>query len=264
MSELRQLAEAAAHTGFYNSAPGQTMSPEQVLLVAMTGRDLGMSYTAALRSMHVIKGKVSLSADGAVGCVLASGIAEFFETTVSTDQTCTVETKRRGGRSVRSLTFTLADAQRAGLTSNPSWGKYPAAMLRARAKSALARDVYPDILAGIYDPDEVEPAGAEVSTKAQVVQAKERPAPTGKESLQVDDLRARLAVATTPAEFAALAQDAVSLTNGDKDAFRAEFKARKATVATAPAPVAALARVVNEDAEDCPPEEYLDMSAGAP
>ena len=48
-------------------------------------------------------------------------------------------------------------AKRAGLLGNPSWQKYPAAMLRARAISEAARAWANDALYGfIYTPEEID------------------------------------------------------------------------------------------------------------
>ncbi len=40
------------------------------------------------------------------------------------------------------MTWTLADAKRAGLLSNPTWAKHPRARLKARAVSEVVRAVY--------------------------------------------------------------------------------------------------------------------------
>jgi hypothetical protein len=151
MAELRAFAGAAASTGFYGAK-----SPEQALLLAMTGKDLGMTYTMALRAFHVVQGKPVLSADGMVAAVLSSGKAKFFRTVEKTTDRVTVETQRNGDPTPTSYTYTMADAKAAGLTGKDNWKSHPAAMLAARAKSALARDVYPDVLLGMYDPDEIE------------------------------------------------------------------------------------------------------------
>jgi len=55
------------------------------------------------------------------------------------------------------MSFTIEQAQRAGVTGKDNWKKYPEAMLRARCISALARAVYPDVVLGIYETDELEP-----------------------------------------------------------------------------------------------------------
>ena len=162
LGELREFADSAARSGFYG-----VKDVNQALMISMSGKDLGLSYTQALRAFHIINGRPAMSADGMVAIALGHpDICEYFITTETTSERCTVETKRKNSPKAQSLTFTMADAKAAGLAS-PNWSKYPAAMLRARAKSALARDVYPDLLMGLYDPDEVadhapEPAAPQV------------------------------------------------------------------------------------------------------
>jgi hypothetical protein len=151
MGELVQLATMAGKTGFFGAK-----SPEQALLVMMSGRDLGLSYAQSLRAFHVIEGRPTLSADGMVAtCLVRRDVCEMFRTVEVTNEKATVETKRVGQEAQR-YTFSMADAQRAGVAGKPNWSKYPSRMLLARARAALARDVYPDLLLGLYDPDELE------------------------------------------------------------------------------------------------------------
>jgi hypothetical protein len=49
----------------------------------------------------------------------------------------------------------MSMAQRAGLTGKGPWQQYPAAMLRARASAELCRLVWPDVVGGLYTPDEM-------------------------------------------------------------------------------------------------------------
>jgi hypothetical protein len=63
----------------------------------------------------------------------------------------------------------MEDAHRAGLSGKGPWKSYPAAMLRARAISAMARAMFPDALSGVvYTPEEL---GAEVDDDGHVVSA---------------------------------------------------------------------------------------------
>ena len=143
-------------------------TPQAVLSTVLLGRELGMPAMAALRSVHVIEGKHSLSADLMVALVLKSGMAEYFQLVESTDKACTFETKRKGAPQPQRLTYTIEDAKQAGLlgptrSGKPSnWDKMPKQMLRARAKSELARLEYPDLLAGLYTPEELRDAKEEV------------------------------------------------------------------------------------------------------
>lgn len=132
-------------------------SPEQAMMAIMAGREMGISSIAALRGFHFIKGRLCMSAQLMASLILKSGKAEYWELVESTNKTATYATKRVGGRNEQRKTFTVDDAKMAQLVkSDGNWQKYPAAMCEARAASALARVVYPDLLMGVYLPDEME------------------------------------------------------------------------------------------------------------
>ncbi len=124
-----------------------------VFVTLLAGQELGLAPMASLRSIHVVKGRAILSADAMVGLVLASGLCEYLRAVSKTTTAVTYETKRKGSEPV-TLTWTIEDAQRAGLAGGDNWRKYPRAMLSARCKAELARDVYPDVLAGVYEESE--------------------------------------------------------------------------------------------------------------
>src|SRR5690606_11496215 len=71
------------------------------------------------------------------------------------DDRVTYETLRVGEDKPRRCTWTKQMAKDAGLNTKDNWRLFPRAMLAARAKSELARDVYPDVLAGCAAQEEV-------------------------------------------------------------------------------------------------------------
>jgi len=150
--ELRALAKDAADSKFFGMA-----SPQQALVAMMAGKDLGLSYMQSLRAFHIIEGRPALSAEAMVAvCLGRPDVCEFFRTVSVSSLAATVETKRVGSEP-RQETFTVEDAKTAGLVKEKgNWVKYPGRMCLARARSFLARDVYPDLLMGLYDPDELE------------------------------------------------------------------------------------------------------------
>ena len=129
--------------------------PQDALIVLMAGRELGLAPMQSMRMLGVIKGKVTLAADATVALVRRSGECVEWRLTESTDKRATYTTRRKGDTEPTTLTWTIEQAQRAGLTGGTGWRSYPEAMLRARCAAALARIVYPDLVAGIYDPDEL-------------------------------------------------------------------------------------------------------------
>ncbi len=133
-------------------------TPQGVLSTVMVGRELGLPAMASLRSIHNIEGKHSLSASLMVALVLKSGLAEYFEPISFSDTEATFETKRKGARKEVRLTHTLEMAKTAAggqFKPKSNWTTVPGDMLVARAQARLARLVYPDLLAGLYTPEEL-------------------------------------------------------------------------------------------------------------
>jgi len=160
MRDARTLAEDMFKSRLF-SAYG---TPHGVLSTVMVGRELGLPAMASLRSIHVVEGRHALSAALMGALILKSGMAEYFRpvtdengTLDADDKHATFETLRKGpgNRPVR-FTFTIEEAKAAGLVKEKSgWVKYPKQMLLARAESLLARLVYPDLMAGLYTPEEI-------------------------------------------------------------------------------------------------------------
>ena len=160
MDDARQLAKWMHESRMF-SAYG---TPQAVLSTMLLGRELGLPVMAALRSVHIIEGKHSLSAELMVALVLKSGLAEYFRVVETTDKICTYETKRKDAPEPQRLSYVIEQAEKADLLK-PSrsgkltaWQKMPKQMLRARCKSELARLEYPDLLAGLYTPEELRDA----------------------------------------------------------------------------------------------------------
>ncbi len=237
MGELQTLAAAAAKSNFYGAK-----TPEQALMIAMSGKDLGLSYTQALRAFHVIEGRPALSADGmAAVCLARKDICEYFRVLESDDKHAVVETKRVGDPA-QTMSFTIDEAKRAGLVKERSnWEKWPGRMCVARAKSFLARQVYPDLLMGLYDQDEAREV-AEDKRPARPVAVATVPAteftvtPDGEVIDNViqtgspaDALFNAIEAATDTAALEAVGADiaAANLNDAERKALRAQYSQRK-------------------------------------
>jgi hypothetical protein len=130
--------------------------PEDVFVTILTGRELGLSPMQSLRGMYVVNGKAVMSADLMVALVLSHrDVCDHFDLIESTDKIATYEAQRVGRQPVR-MGFSIEQASLAGLSGKGTWKAYPAAMLRARAAAALARAVFPDLVAGVYESGEGE------------------------------------------------------------------------------------------------------------
>jgi len=136
-------------------------NPQNVLAVTMMGAEFGLTMMKSVRTIHVIKDQPSMSADLIVGLILSSPVCEYF-TCIETDEKHAVyETKRTNNPKPSRLEFTIEQAAgymrgRDGIKDN--WRDSAPDMLRHRCSSKLARMVYPDIVTGLYTPEEIAEA----------------------------------------------------------------------------------------------------------
>jgi hypothetical protein len=162
---LSGLAERLHKAGVFGQ---EVTSADKAFAVLLKGHELGFTPMAAAGSIAIIKGKVSLSADATIALCKRSPACLYLRLVESSEEVATYETQRHGDPSPTALSYTIAQAKTAGLTGSQTWRAHAPAMLRARCGAAIARAVYPDLVAGIYDPDEVaeivrsEPAPARV------------------------------------------------------------------------------------------------------
>lgn len=130
--------------------------PQDVFWAIAYGSDLGMSPTAALQAIYVVHGRPGLYADAMVALVLSSGRCDYFRCVESNASAAMFETRRKGAAEPVRKRVTMEMARAAGWTSNAKYKSEPDRMLEARAKSWLARLVYPDVLAGVQAVEELE------------------------------------------------------------------------------------------------------------
>jgi len=128
--------------------------PADAYMAICYGSELGLAPATALASIAVIKGKPALYAATMHGIILSSPVCKYFVCVKADKKSATYETQRHGSPAPVSKTFSHEDAKAAGLLGG-MYSKYPQRMLEARAKSALARDVYPDLLRGLRAYEEI-------------------------------------------------------------------------------------------------------------
>jgi 5'-3' exonuclease len=143
---------------FWNARSfGQYPNRESVFAAIMLGRTLGVPAATIMRSVYPMDGKLTLSAQFMVGLVLKSGKATYFKCVDTSQTKATWKTHRKDDPDpgATQVTWTIEDAERAGVTKNKTWDRYRAQMLRWRAATDLARMVFPDVVGGLYTPEEL-------------------------------------------------------------------------------------------------------------
>lgn len=139
----------------------EVTSEDQAFAILIAGKELGYPPLVSARSFAFVSGRLSMSAMATVGLVVGkTDVCQYFRLVESTAERATYTTHRVGAPEPVTLTWTIEQARRAGLVKGPIWTAHPEAMLRARCGAALARDVYPDLVGGIYDADEIAEAEA--------------------------------------------------------------------------------------------------------
>ena len=164
---IRDQAQSLVKTGFL---PQAIKTPEQALAIILTGRELGIPAMAALNTINVIQGKPTVSPQLMLALIERSGQLDDIKVDV-TDKGASVTMKRKG-RTAHTETFGQTEAQAMGLLGKDNYKKQAGVMYKWRAVAACARTVFPDVILGLYTPEEM---GAEVSVSDDGVMTVEAP-----------------------------------------------------------------------------------------
>lgn len=151
---LSQMAEALHRSGML---PQSIKSVEAAKAIILLGRELDIAPWQSLSTINVISGKPTVSPQLMLALIRRAGVMESFECKVSdTAVTCTM---KRKGEAAHTETFSMADAKAMELAGRDNWKKQPKTMMKWRAVAACCRVVFPDVILGLYTPEEM---GAEV------------------------------------------------------------------------------------------------------
>jgi hypothetical protein len=108
-----------------------------------------------MSGIHIVQGKPVLGAN-VIATLVKNDPRYNYKIVECTDKICAIEWFENG-QSTGQSSFTMSEAQNAGLTGKDNWKKYPSDMLFARAISRGARRHAPGIFGGspVYTPDEL-------------------------------------------------------------------------------------------------------------
>ncbi len=148
--------DLASRLGGASVLPKHIKSEADAVALMLTGQELGLQPMQALRSLHMIDGRVELSAHLML-TLMTTRLGVKFSWLESTATVAKLKLERPD-QAPHVEEMTIADAERAGLASRGTWQKYPKQMLRARAISNAARAYTPEILTGCYVEGEITEA----------------------------------------------------------------------------------------------------------
>lgn len=135
-----------------------------VMMIMLAARELSIPPFQALNGgLNIIDGKVEISARMMNALIRRAGHSITIKE--STDNICSLVGKRADNGDTAPASYTLAEAQKAGLVrSGGGWVKNPKDMCFARAISRLARQLFSDVIGIGYVEGEIR--APEVSNAA--------------------------------------------------------------------------------------------------
>jgi len=166
LGELGQMAKWIAASGL---APRDLRGkPADVMIVIMFGRNFGLTTMQSLQNIYVVEGRPSMSAALMEGLCRDSGLCKRWTRVKSDHLECVLSVQRKDDAEPREFRWTIEDAKRALLVKedkpSSNWMKYPRQMLLARCRADAAREVFPEVMSGVYSREEAEEIQAEPIT----------------------------------------------------------------------------------------------------
>lgn len=175
---IQVMGEMIAGSGMFGCT-----KPEQGMVLAMQCLAEGKAPLELAKTYHIIEGKLSMRADAMLGGYLAKGgkvkWTERSDTRVAGVWTC-------DGNDIE-IAVTLEEMKNNGVALSgrgilkDNWRKFPRQMLTARCISEAVRLLMPQIVSGIYTPEEVQdfasnsaptPSQPVVAVKQQALETK--------------------------------------------------------------------------------------------
>lgn len=149
------LAQAYQQAGMTPKTARGPMTANELMIVFMTGAELGFGPAWSLRNVTTFNGQSMVHSDGPISLVLKSKQMEwqksgFTGTAGKDDYTAWYEVKRKGISEPVRREFSIGDARTAGLWDKGIWKQYGRVrMLFMRARAFALRDLFADVLGGI-------------------------------------------------------------------------------------------------------------------
>ena len=140
--------------------------PGGTVLLLAQAIQIGVPWTVALKELYVVDGKVSCSAQLLRSLVERDPACKLFYVESFSAEAATVVVQRKEMPEPIRVTFTMKEAQAAGLAGrNPNYRTRPADMMIARASGRAAKAYFPSSTLGLFvEGDEDTPIPPSVLT----------------------------------------------------------------------------------------------------
>lgn len=152
-NDVHRVAQILATTQFVpKTLQGR---PDDIAATILYGNELNLPPMVALQQINMIEGRPSLTALSMRGMAQAAGVKFRYEE--QTETRCRISALAPGDAQWTTVTWTVDQAKKLGLSSKSNWQKQPGAMLIARATSQLCRLVAAPLYLGMsYSTEELK------------------------------------------------------------------------------------------------------------
>lgn len=239
LAEAMEMAKILADSSI---VPKDFMGkPGNVLVAVQWGAELGLAPLQAMQSIAVINGRPSIWGDAMLGLVQGSGLLDSILEEITDDgqvATCTI--RRRGQAHPVVRQFTMDEAKKAGLAGKAGpWQQYPRRMLQLRARGFALRDAFADVLRGVAIAEEVRdtPVMRDVTPEDGLIEpttaggrVRNKIAEKKAPEVTLDDVKTRIAAATTEDDLKKVGADCGKLKGAEKDEARNAYSDKLAAL----------------------------------
>lgn len=161
-----QMAVKLLNTPHYKK-----MGEAGIFAVIQQAKAVGVNPLEALNGgMYFVNGAVEMRANLMNSLIRSKGHS-IIKDESSNDKVCILHGKRADNGDTWTVSFSLKDAERAGLLYKEVWKRHPVAMLFARALSLLARQLFADVIKNCYVEGEIsdsEPFSKKIAPDLEV------------------------------------------------------------------------------------------------
>jgi hypothetical protein len=168
-----QAAELFFNSGLFPNAKNVA----GVFTIVEYGKEVGIPPVVALQNISIVKGKLCMGGQAMLALARKHGVKAKVEE--ESEEKCAIHFQR--DEEEYHAIFTIEDAKQAGLSEKDNWQMYTKDMLKWRAVAKGCRFIAPDLLGGIYLPEEIENLPTRTTEEKQRV---ELPAPQENEKVE--------------------------------------------------------------------------------
>lgn len=145
------LGNILAASGFFTDS----REGAQAAVKVMAGQEMGFGPIASMTGIYIVKGRVTVSSNLMAAAIKRQRPRYDYRVKQHTPTACEIDFLQ-DGEVIGTSSYTMEEAQTAGLAGSETYKKHPRNMLFARALSNGAKWYCPDIFGGpIYTPDEL-------------------------------------------------------------------------------------------------------------